>query len=133
MCGIGKISFQAPTVICKHVYVPVSLIPFFHLPKILVESLSLFFAIITTIAGKVIQVRTQKMHFHRHPKSKGSKAFKLLLNLFFIIRTSVLTQKVRNHYPKSCPCSFLYCTCVSSKTFVLGQFTNLLPIKDSCS
>lgn len=63
----------------------------------------------------------QKMHFHRHPASKGLKVSKQLFNLSFAIKASTLCKEVKS-------CNMLFTTALM---FVVKPSSILWSVKSS--
>jgi len=65
------VTFQAPTIVSHHSFIPATLIPSFHFRYILVESLALLFTKCSKIRRKVAEVRVQKMYLNTHSAAQS--------------------------------------------------------------
>ena len=63
MMYIWSVSLEAPTVVCKHIHMPATLVLSFHHWFFLVKTLSLLFTTeITTVFWIIVQIKTEEMH-----------------------------------------------------------------------
>ena len=62
----SRIPYDIPYIVSHHSFIPFARVSFFHCTDVLMKTLTMLFADISEILGKVVKVRMQKMHFDAH-------------------------------------------------------------------
>ena len=107
MKNIDIVSFQAPTKICHHVFIPMSLVTFLHGFGVLMKSFPLFITYTTPVFRGTPQMDEQKMYFSIYITTKVMKTSNQILNYFNVISMFNISKRFSNNFYKRIPgCCF---------------------------